>query len=161
MNPPQTPLPTPPPQGAQPPYSGIGYNPGATGLPMPAVQTVPAPPKGKINPNSTQNNLQIAEIRDGLVIMNDGTFRTAIMCKAINFDLMSPKEKESVEFAYQGMLNSLYFPIQIFMRSQKVDIKPYLQRLNKIRTQQDNMLLGLLMEDYVAFLGYISQQTNI
>lgn len=113
------------------------------------------------NPNSTQNTLQIAEVRDGIVIMNDGTFRAVIMCKAINFDLMSPQEREAVEFAYQGFLNSLNFPIQIFMRSEKVDLKPYLQKLDKIRVSQDNMLLGLLMEDYIAFLDAIAQQTNI
>src|ERR1700740_1509909 len=100
------------------------------------------------NPNSTQNALQISEIRDGIVIMNDGSFRAVIMCKSINFDLMSPQEREAVEFSYQGFLNSLYFPIQIFIRSQKVDLRPYLERMDKIRVGQDNMLLGLLMEDY-------------
>lgn len=113
------------------------------------------------NPNSTQNTLQIAEIRDGIIIMGDGTFRAVVMCKAINFDLMSPQEREAIEFAYQGFLNSLNFPIQVFMRSEKVDLKPYLKKLAKIRTEQDNMLLGLLMEDYIAFLDAIAQQTNI
>jgi type IV secretory pathway VirB4 component len=113
------------------------------------------------NPNSTQNTLQIAEVRDGIVIMNDGTFRAVVMCKAINFDLMSPQEREAVEFAYQGFLNSLNFPIQIFMRSEKVDLKPYLKKLDKIRVEQDNMLLGLLIEDYISFLDSIAQQTNI
>jgi hypothetical protein len=105
--------------------------------------------------------LQISEIRDGVVIMNDGTFRAVVMCRSINFDLMSPQERESVEFSYQGFLNSLYFPVQIFIRSQKVDMRPYLEKLDKIRVSQDNMLLGLLMEDYIAFLANIVQQTNI
>ncbi len=113
------------------------------------------------NPNSTQNTLQIAEIRDGLVIMDDGSFRAVIMAKAINFDLMSPQEREAVEFSYQGFLNSLNFPIQIFIRSEKVDLRPYLQRLNKVRASQDNMLLALLMEDYIGFLSVILQQANI
>jgi hypothetical protein len=126
----------------------------------PAQQNNPAPATAS-NPNSTQNTLQIAEVRDGIVILNDGTFRAVVMCKAINFDLMSPQEREAVEFAYQGFLNSLNFPIQIFMRSEKVDLKPYLKKLSKIRVEQDNMLLGLLIEDYVAFLEAISQQTNI
>lgn len=117
--------------------------------------------KAPANPNSTQNTLQISEIRDGVVIMNDGTFRAVIMCKSINFDLMSPQEREAVEFSYQGFLNSLYFPVQIFVRSQKVDLRPYLDKMDKIRTQQENMLLGLLMEDYIAFLADIAQQTNI
>jgi hypothetical protein len=126
----------------------------------PAQQNNPAPATAS-NPNSTQNTLQIAEVRDGIVIMNNGSFRAVVMCKAINFDLMSPQEREAVEFAYQGFLNSLNFPIQIFMRSEKVDLKPYLKKLQKIRSEQDNMLLGLLIEDYVAFLDAIAQQTNI
>jgi type IV secretory pathway VirB4 component len=125
-----------------------------------------APQQGKSeqsqsNPNSTQNTLLLAEVRDGIVIMSDGSFRAVIMCKSINFDLMSPQEREAVEFSYQGFLNSLYFPIQVFVRSQKVDIRPYLEKLDKIRGEQDNMLLGILMEDYIGFLSAIAQQTNI
>jgi type IV secretory pathway VirB4 component len=131
----------------------------AAGNPASAQAPKAAPPQS--NPNSTQNTLLIAEVRDGIVIMNDGTFRAVIMCKSINFDLMSPQEREAVEFSYQGFLNSLYFPIQVFVRSQKVDIRPYLERLDKIRTEHDNMLLALLMEDYIGFLSSIAQQTNI
>ncbi len=115
----------------------------------------------KANPNSTQNALQIAEVRDGIVIMNDGSFRSVIMVKSINFDLMSPQEREAVEFSYQGFLNSLYFPIQIMVRSQKVDLGPYIAKLDKIRTEHDNMLLALLMEDYINYMDQLSQQTNI
>jgi hypothetical protein len=129
-----------------------------------ATQTAPGPqvaPVAKTNPNSTQNTLQIAEIRDGIVIMNDGSFRSVIMVKSINFDLMSGQEQEAVEYSYQGFLNSLYFPIQIFTRSERVDLEPYIEKLDKIRTEHDNMLLALLMEDYIAYIDQISQQTNI
>jgi hypothetical protein len=127
---------------------------------------VPAPkPQGKStaknNPNSTQNTLNIAEIRDGIVIMNDGSFRSVIMAKSINFDLMSPQEREAVESSYQRFLNSLYFPLQISMRSERVDMRPYMEKLDKIRTEQDNMLLALLMEDYINFIGQMVSQTNI
>ena len=115
----------------------------------------------KINPNSTQNSLLIAEIRDGIVIMNDGSFRSIIMAKSINFDLMSPQEQEAVEYAYQGFLNSLYFPIQIEVISERVDLKPYLDKLDKIRTEHDNMLLAVLMNDYLNYIDELSQQTNI
>lgn len=121
----------------------------------------PATPKPKSNPNSTQNSLQIAEVRDGIVIMNDGTFRSVLMLKSINFDLMSPQEQEAVEFAYQGFLNSLYFPIQIFVRSQKVDLQPYIEKLDKIRAEHDNMLLAMLMEDYLIYMENLASQTNI
>ncbi len=115
----------------------------------------------KTNPNSTQNTLQIAEIRDGIVIMEDGSFRSVIMLKSINFDLMSPQEREGVEAGYQSFLNSLYFPIQIFIRSERVDIRPYIERLDKMRSEHDNMLLAMLMEDYLGFITSLAQETNI
>ena len=117
--------------------------------------------KPTAHPNSTQNSLQIAEVRDGIVIMNDGSFRSVVMVKSINFDLMSPQEQEAVEYSYQSFLNSLYFPIQIFIRSQKVDLRPYIEKLDKIRSEHDNMLLALLMEDYIGYIDNLSQQTNI
>lgn len=143
----------PPPIAGMMPQAGPGM-PGAPGQP-------PAPPVVKSNPNSTQNTLQIAEIRDGIVIMSDGSFRSVIMVKSINFDLMSPQEREAVEYSYQGFLNSLYFPIQIFIRSQKVDLRPYIDKLDKIRAEHDNMLLAMMMEDYILYIESLSQQTNI
>ncbi len=130
---------------------------------QPGVNRPPQQPAGKppVNPNSTQNSLQIAAIRDGIVIMRDGSFRAVVMAKSINFDLMSPSEQEAVEYAYQGFLNSLYFDIQIFMRSRKIDMTPYLEKLNKQRHGVDNMLLGMLMEDYMYFIDDLVQQTNI
>ncbi|HMH31000.1 MAG TPA: hypothetical protein VK534_00805 [Methylomirabilota bacterium] len=157
----------PPPAAPQP--APVMPTPAATpppvSRPSPVTGTMPSgnPPetKAKPHPNSTQNSLQIAEIRDGIVIMNDGSFRAVIMAKSINFDLMSPQEQEAVEYSYQGFLNSLFFPIQIFLRSQKVDLRPYIERLDKIRSEHDNMLLALLMEDYIGYIGNLSEQTNI
>jgi hypothetical protein len=74
---------------------------------------------------------------------------------------MSDREREAIEYSYQQFLNSLYFPVQISIRSQKVDIGPYLERLGKIRRDQDNMLLGVLMDDYIAFISALAQETNI
>lgn len=147
-----------PPVYQQPPAGYAGQYPPQGAV---AGQAAPSKPATKGNPNSTQNTLQIAEIRDGIVIMNDGSFRCVVMVKSINFDLMSPEEREAVEYSYQGFLNSLYFDIQIFIRSQKVDIRPYIERLDKIRSEHDNMLLALLMEDYIGYMADIAQQTNI
>lgn len=127
--------------------------------PQPQPQNLKS--KNAINPNSTQNHLKIAEIRDGIVIMEDGSFRSVVMAKSVNFDLMSPYERESVEQSYQSLLNSLYFPIQIFVRSKKIDMTQYIDKLDKIRTEHDNMLLSLLMEDYTGFIVDLSEQRNI
>lgn len=135
--------------------------------PSPTPLSVPDQPNGKVpppqkgNPNSTQNALLLSEIRDSMVIVNDGSMRAVVTCQSINFDLMSDREREAVEYSYQQFLNSLYFPIQILIRSQKVDIGPYMDRLDKIRRDQDNMLLGVLMDDYISFISVLAQETNI
>jgi hypothetical protein len=156
-------VPAPAPQGA--PQQGAPQQPN---VPQPGQTQQPGqnPPNQQLgalrtNPNSTQNTLLMSEVRDGIVIMHDGSFRAVIMTKSINFDLMSPEEREAVEYAYQGFINSLYFPIQIFIRSSKVDIRPYMEKLAKVRAQQDNMLLGLLTDDYIDYITALAQETNI
>jgi len=96
-----------------------------------------------------------------MVIMVDGTFRAVIACKSINFDLMSEREREGVEFSYQNFLNSLNFPVQILIRSERVDIGPYITQLIDKRRSQDNMLLGVLMDDYIGFIDALAQEANI
>jgi hypothetical protein len=120
----------------------------------------PAPAKPK-NPNSTQNTLLLSEVRDNMVIMTDGSFRAVVACKSINFDLMSSTEREGVEYSYQNFLNALNHPIQILIRSQRIDIGPYIDRLVEIRRNQDNMLLNVLMDDYIDYIDMLSQEANI
>ena len=110
---------------------------------------------------STQATLIISELRDSMVIMKDGSFRAVVACKSINFDLMSDAEREAIEFSYQNFLNSLNFTIQILVRSQRVDIGPYLDRLTDLRRNNDNMLLGILMDDYIkSFFVVIPYYTS-
>ena len=127
---------------------------------MQAQQNAPTSPNKDV-PTSTQATLLISELRDNVVIMKDGSFRAVVACKSINFDLMSDMEREGVEYSYQNFLNSLKFTTQILVRSQRVDIGPYLERLSEIRRNNDNMLLGVLMDDYINFVDILSQEANI
>ena len=147
--------------GAQQPMMGQP----AMGQPQ-AVASQPQQPTAaampvKENPNSTQATLLISELRDSMVIMKDGSFRAVVACKSINFDLMSETEREAVEYSYQNFLNSLNFTVQILIRSQRVDIGPYIERLSELRRNNDNMLLGILMDDYINFIDVLSQEANI
>lgn len=153
-----------------PPMNGAPGAPQMQGAPSPMpMQPQPTPPIGSgaptkptpKNPNSTQSTLQLSELRDGMVIMVDGSFRAVIACKSINFDLMSDREREGVEYSYQNFLNSLTFPVQILVRSQRVDIGPYIEKLINTRRSQDNMLLGVLMDDYIGFMNALAEDANI
>ena len=127
---------------------------------MAANQAAPVSPN-KEQPTSTQATLLISELRDNVVIMKDGSFRAVVACKSINFDMMSDVEREGVEYSYPNFLNSLKFTTQILIRSQRVDIGPYIERLSEIRRNNDNMLLGVLMDDYINFIDILSQEANI
>lgn len=150
---PQQPLPPVQPAASQPPV----MQPAA---PQPMPQQPAEQPKQK-GPITTQNSLLFSEMRENMIIMSDGSFRAVVQCQSINFDLMSRREREGIEFSYQNFLNSLYFPVQVLIRSRRVDIGPYLDRLMEIRRGQDNMLLNVLMDDYISFIDALAQEANI
>ena len=110
---------------------------------------------------STQESLQIAEIRDGVVILKDGSFKAVVKAEAVNFELMSLDEQEAIEYAYQSFLNSLYFPIQISIQSRRVDSESYLKKIQTNLKQQNNMLLSVLTEDYLDFIDDLIESTDI
>lgn len=129
-----------------------------------SVMTSAETPVSQVTPDlpiSTQSTLLISEIRDNMLIMKDGSFRSVIACQSINFDLMSEGEREAVEYSFQNFLNSLDTTIQVLIRSQRVDIGPYIDKLVGIRRSNDNMLLGVLMDDYINFIDLLSQEANI
>jgi len=130
---------------------------------LPAQQEQASQQQKNTNRNkySAQNTLLISEIRDNMVVMVDGSYRAVVECESINFDLMNPRERDGVELLFQNFLNSLNHPVQILVRSRRVDIGPYMEKLYTIRSQQDNMLLNVLMDDYMSFIDMLAQQYAI
>lgn len=156
--PPQGPAAAP---GSQPPLQPSVAAPYVSSTAQSAQEAAEQEKKAQTNKTTTQKSLLFSELRDGMIIMADGSYRSVVACESINFDLMSSREREGVEYSYQNFLNSLNFPIQILVRSQRVDISPYLEKLATIRRSQDNMLLGVLMDDYLDFIAALAEEANI
>lgn len=73
--------------------------------------------------------MEFDKIQDDMVIQNNGTKFTAIIkCKGINYNLMSDVEQLSVEEGFINFLNTLRFPIQLYVQAQTVDLKENLNR---------------------------------
>ena len=68
---------------------------------------------------STQDHLDIEDVRDNLALLRDGSACLILQTTAVNFSLLSESEQDATIYAYAGLLNSLTFPIQIIIRSQK------------------------------------------
>ncbi len=113
-----------------------------------SVQTGKKPPKD----SSTQRYLPFSEIRDNLILMKDGSSRMVLRVHALNFNLKSTEEQDSILMSYQRFLNSLNFPIQIIIRSLKVDIEAYINRLKNLALKQTNNLLQEQTYRYIDFL---------
>lgn len=108
--------------------------------------------KSKPGP-STQKYLDIAEIREDVVVMRDGTLRAVLLVGSINFALKSEEEQEAIISAYVGFLNSIDYPLQIVVQSRKLNIDDYLRRLMESEKAQTNDLLRLQIADYRKFVG--------
>jgi hypothetical protein len=102
--------------------------------------------------SSTERYLPFSEIRDNMIIMKDGSSRMILKVHALNFNLKSTEEQDAILMSYQRFLNSLNFPIQIIVRSLKVDIEAYINRLKNIAIKQQNQLLQEQTYKYIDFL---------
>jgi len=118
--------------------------------------TNPAPVKA-----STQTHLDIEDIRDNLVILKDGSCCLILQTTAVNFSLLSEGEQDATIYAYAGLLNSLTFPIQIVIRSQKKDINSYLALLTTQKQKIRNPLLKNQLEKYHQFIRKTVQENEV
>ncbi|MDR2639975.1 MAG: hypothetical protein LBC61_01190 [Candidatus Peribacteria bacterium] len=111
--------------------------------------------------NSTQRYLPFSEIRENVIIMKDGSARIVVACSAINFLLKGMDEQDSIIISFQRFLNSLDFPIQILVRSKKLDIENYLNNLNDLAVKQTNELIQNQTYDYIAYLRKLVEVAQI
>lgn len=107
---------------------------------------------------STQQYLDIAEIKDNVVIMKDGTLRAVLLASSINFALKSEDEQNAVINSYVMFLNNLNFMLEIVIQSRELDIDNYINYLKEKEKQQINKLLKLQTAEYIE---YIKELTSI
>lgn len=100
----------------------------------------------------SQEIVPIQEIRDGIIILKDGSLRMILMCSALNFALKSGDEQEAIIAGYQSFLNSLDFSLQIFISSRRLNIEPYLDILREAEKKQLNDLLKIQTKEYIDFV---------
>lgn len=107
---------------------------------------------------STQQYLDIAEIKDNTVVLKDGTLRAVLMVSSINFALKSEDEQNAVIGSYVRFLNNLNFTLQIVIQSRELEIDNYLTYLQEMEKEQTNKLLKIQTADYIE---YIKELTSL
>ena len=101
---------------------------------------------------STQEFLQIKEIREGVVVLKNNGIRGILMVSSMNFALKSTEEQNAIIYAFQSFLNSLDFYIQITVQSRSINITPYLDTIKGLEEKQTNELLKAQTSAYRDFI---------
>ncbi len=109
----------------------------------------------------TQDFVPIQEVRDGIVVLKDGSLRAIILASSVNMSLKSEQEQQALISQFQNFLNSLEFSTQITVQSRRLDIRPYLLTLEKRLGEQQEELLRTQTREYIGFIKWFSESVNI
>lgn len=101
---------------------------------------------------TTQEHLDIEDVRDDLVILKTGGVAAVITTTAVNFALLSEMEQDALIAAFSMLLNSITYPIQIVIRSKRVDISNYITKVVKVENGLTDPLLKKQAQSYRKFV---------
>lgn len=110
---------------------------------------------------TTQDHLEVETIQDDVVVLRNGLISVVIQTSAINFGLLSEEEQDATIYAYAGLLNSLSFPVQIVIKSEKKDISSYLELLLSQEKKLKDETMKTRMSQYRAFIENTIQEQNV
>jgi hypothetical protein len=110
---------------------------------------------------TTQEHLDILDITNNLVILKTGAAAMILKLNAINFNLLSDEEQEATIFTYAALLNSLSFPIEILIRSEKKDISDYVKLLLDQEFKELNPTIKSRITRYREFIEKLVKERNV
>lgn len=115
----------------------------------------------KQNFKPAQEFVPIKEVRDGIVVLKDGSMRAILMTSSVNFALKGEEEQIAILSQFANFLNSIEFSIQIFIQSRDLDIRPYVAKLEDLYKQQTTDLMRVQTREYIEFIKSFVEATAI
>lgn len=109
---------------------------------------------------TTQQLVDVSEIKGDVVVLKNGSLRAIIEVSAINFELRSEDEQVALLQNFQQFLNSVDFPVQITISSRQMQIDDYLKYVEEQATELDE-LLKIQSSEYARFVKELSGLANI
>lgn len=115
----------------------------------------------KVKAKATQEFVPIKEVRDGVVILKDGSLRVLLMASSINLALKSQDEQQAIIGQFQNFLNSLEFTVEFSIQSRGLDIRPYIALLEERYSKELDDLMKIQIREYIAFIKDFTERANI
>lgn len=76
--------------------------------------------------------MEFDEIKDGMIVRKNGQqYVMVIGCQGVNYDLLSEQEKVAVEEGFIQLLNTLRFPIQLYIQTRSLNLKDIVDEYKK------------------------------
>jgi hypothetical protein len=101
---------------------------------------------------TTQDFLEIDQIREGVMILKNKALRGIMMVSSLNFALKSAEEQSGIIYQFQEFLNSLDFSCQIIVQSRRLNITGYIDKMKALEARQTNGLLKIQTAEYIKFV---------
>ena len=80
--------------------------------------------QGELTKESIYEFMEFEEVVDNMIVRKKGSqYVMVLQCNGVNYDLMSEVEKISVEEGFVQFLNTLRFPIQLYVQSRTLNLK--------------------------------------
>lgn len=111
--------------------------------------------------NTTQNHLDIYDIKNDLVFLKNGSVSSVLQTTAVNFDLLSEIEQDAIIAAFSMLLNSITFPIQVVVRSKKLDITKYLEKIKRAELKIKDPLMKKQAESYRKYVHDVITENEV
>ena len=118
------------------------------------------------NPSSqsaraSQDFVPVKEVRDGVVMLNNGGLRAVLMASSLNFALKSEDEQNAFILQFQSFFNSLDFSVQIYIQSRELDIRPYIETLEDAYKKTMDDLMRIQIREYIEFIKSFVEGADI
>jgi len=102
--------------------------------------------------NSTISLIKVKDIRDDVMILEDGSLRAVLAVPGINFSLLSEKERIGVVGLFKELLDGIDFNLQILVVSRLASIENYIATLEERLKVEEEELIKIQLEEYIKFL---------
>lgn len=110
---------------------------------------------------ATQQFVPIERVRDGVIVLKTGELRSVVITSSLNLALKSEDEQQAILLQFQNFLNSLDFPVEFFIQSRRLNIKPYIDLLEERSGEVKEDLLKIQIHEYMGFIKKFAEETNI
>jgi hypothetical protein len=110
---------------------------------------------------SSRLQLNLKEVRDGIVVLPHNQYRCVLEVSSVNFKLKSEGEQDALIDTFASFLDSLPCAVQIIVRIRELDMSDYIKEINEKISHEPEQIYKDQLENYVTFVSELVDANKI